>query len=237
MKLVAPLPGLALLGALCVAACGPAEKATVPAESDPALADALNEPLMVDPDLSGQQGAALSAEGGRVTIPPQDRSPEAVEAARKAALQSAGGTLRPVPAPVGGGSVSLAQDAATAAQVAEQSRLAKTDCSASVQYSNTWAAKLPDAMPVYPRGAVQEAAGVDGQDCALRVVNFMTPVGVDDVLSFYFTKATAAGYTAVHRTEGKDHVLGGRKAGRAYVIYARSRSGALTEVDLVTSGR
>ena len=65
-------------------------------------------------------------------------------------------------------------------------------CAGMVEYTAAWAAKLPDAFPVYPRGAVQEAAGTDAGGCALRVVNFQTPVPVSEVMDFYFTRAAAA---------------------------------------------
>ncbi|MFD2135337.1 hypothetical protein ACFSLT_09085 [Novosphingobium resinovorum] len=106
-----------------------------------------------------------------------------------------------------------------------------------MQYSNTWAAKLPAELPVYPRAAVQEAAGIDGQGCALRVVNFATPVSVSDVVSFYYTKALGAGYGAEYKIDGGDSVLGGSKGGKAYVVYARKLDSGLTEVDLVASGK
>jgi hypothetical protein len=228
---------LAVLAALLLAGCGSKEKQPNPGETDPALSGALGDPMMVDPEMAGDKGSAVSANGGQITIPPQDRTPEAIAAAKKQAAVLVGGTLQPVPAPAQGGGNALAQSAATAAQVAADAKLAKADCSAKVQYSNTWAAKLPAELPVYPRGAVQEAAGIDGQGCSLRVVNFATPVSVDDVISFYYTKAAAAGYGAEHKIDGGDHVLGGHKGGKAYVVYARKLDGGLTGVDLVTSGK
>lgn len=226
---------LMLAGTALLAGCGSSDKAPAPTESDPALSGALGEQIMVDPEMAGQQGAAVAADGNQITIPPQDRSPEAVEAAKKQAAQMVGGALRPAPAPAQGSASAMAEGAATAAQVAAAA--VPGNCSAKVQYSNTWAAKLPAELPVYPRGAVQEAAGIDDAACALRVVNYATPVSVDDVMSFYYTRALAAGYAAEHKLDGTDHVLGGRKGGKAYVVYARQLPGGLTEVDLVASGK
>jgi hypothetical protein len=110
------------------------------------------------------------------------------------------------------------------------------DCTKKAQYSATWAGKLPKDLPVYPRGAVQEAAGTDADGCHLRVVNFVSPVTPRDVIDFYYTKATAAGYGAEYRMDGSDNVLGGRKGGQAYVVYVRKLANGLTEVDLVSSG-
>lgn len=233
----ARLSALALVGTLLLAGCGSDDKAPTGNETDPALSGALGDQIMVDPELAGQEGAALSAGGGQITLPPEDRSPEAIADARAKAAQLAGGKLMPAPQPAKGGAAALAESAATAAQVAQASKAASTDCSAKVQYSNTWAARFPADIPVYPRGAVQEAAGVEGDGCSLRVVNFVTPVTPDDVISFYYTKANQAGYGAEHKMDGNDHVLGGRKNGKAYVVYARKLDSGLTEVDLVASGK
>lgn len=237
MKTPARLAVLGIAGSLLLAGCNSKQGQPDPADSDPALGGALGDQIMVDPDMAGGQGTAASpGAGSQISIPSRDRSPEAIAAAKKQAAQVAGGTLKPAPSPTQGGAAALAASAAAAAQVAPASKAAKTDCSAKVGYDRSWASKLPSELPVYPRAAVQEAAGVDGGGCALRVVNFATAVGVGDVISFYYTKASAGGYGAEYKRDGADHVLGGRKAGRAYVVYARKLASGLTEVDLVTSG-
>lgn len=228
---------LALAGAaLALAACGSGKKDAAPTETDPAISGALSDQIMVDPDMTGSEGAALAANGGKIELPPQQRSPEAIAAARDEAMVQAGGTLKSAPQPQDGSASSLAEGAATAAQVAQESKAASTDCTKKAQYSATWAAKLPKDLPVYPRGAVQEAAGTDADGCKLRVVNFVSPVTPGDVIDFYYTKATSAGYGAEYRMDGSDHVLGGRKGAAAYVLYARKLGNGLTEVDLVASG-
>lgn len=228
---------LGLAGALLLGGCGSHDKAPADGETDPAMSGALGDQIMVDPDMTGQQGAALAPNDGQINLPPEDRSPEAIADARKKAVEMAGGALRPAPSPGEGGANALTESAATAAQVAQGSKVAGADCSAKVQYSNTWAAKLPAGIPVYPRGAVQEAAGTDSDGCALRVVNFATPVPPEEVIGFYYTMAGKAGYGAEYRIDGTDHVLGGRKGGKAYVVYARKLPDGLTEVDLVASGK
>ena len=102
--------------------------------------------------------------------------------------------------------------------------MASADCTKKAEYSATWAAKLPKDLPVYPRGAVQEAAGTDADGCHLLVVNYVSPVTPKDVIDFYFTKATGAGYGAEYRMDGSDHVIGGRKGGQAYVVQNGSRN-------------
>lgn len=212
-------------------------KREAPAESDPAMTGALEDQIMTDPDLAGQSGGAASVGGTNVDLPPEQRGPEAIAAAKQQAERIAGGALKSAPQPANGNVASLVEQAATAAQVAEASRAASTDCSAKAQYSMNWATMLPTALQVYPRAAVQEAAGTDNDGCRLRVVSFVTPVQPGDVIDFYYTQVTRAGYGAQHRMDGRDHVLGGDKAGSAYLIYARTLDNGLTEVDLIASGK
>jgi hypothetical protein len=239
-SLMSPRARLSLAGvlsaAMLLAGCHSNPEAPAPAESDPAVTGALGEQIMVDPNLSEGKGAAVAANDGKVELPPQQRSPEAIQAARDEAMVQAGGNLKSAPAAQAGTASSLVESAATAAQVAQEAKAASVDCTKKAQYSATWAAKLPKEFPVYPRGAVQEAAGTDADGCRLRVVNFVSPVSPRDVIDFYYTKATGSGYGAEYRMDGADHVLGGRKGGQAYVVYARKAGNGLTEVDLIASG-
>jgi hypothetical protein len=59
--------------------------------------------------------------------------------------------------------------------------------------------------------------------------------GVDRVIDFYYTRATAAGYSADHEAEGAQHVLAGTRGDDAYVVYVTPRSGGGTSVDLVAN--
>ncbi len=227
----AGLAGLALLSG-----CGSDENDTS-AEGDPAMTGALEDQIMVDPDLAGQNGGAASAGGNRVELPPEQRSPKAIAAAKEEAAKMAGGKVQSAPEPAKGDVASLTASAATAAQIAESTRSAQTDCAVRAQYSMSWAAKLPDALAVYPRGAVQEAAGIDGDGCSVKVVNFVTPVAPRDIIDFYYTRVSSAGFDAQYRLDGNDHVLGGSKAGSAYMVYARQLDNGLTEVDLISTGK
>jgi len=232
---LAGLAGLALLSG-----CG-SEKKDAEAEGDAAMTGALEDQIMVDPDLAGQNGGAASISGNRMALPPEQRGPEAIAAAKEEAARMVGGAVQSAPAPTGGDVGPMTTTAATAAQVAESTRAAQTDCAARAQYSMSWAAMMPAALAVYPRGAVQEAAGVDSDGCSLKVVSFLTPVAPRDVIDFYYTLVRSAGYDAQYRLDGDDHVLGGKKAGSAYMVYARKLENGpnegLTEVDLTSTGK
>ena len=226
--------------ALALAACGsaaPERKAAEP-DPDPAIAAAQADPQMVDPDLSRQNPAGDALGGGgpaAAPMPPLDRSPETVEAARAEALRLVGGKLVAAPAPAAGqgGGAGLTPERTAIVALAPGS--SARDCARRLGYSAIWAARLPAALPVYPRGHVQEAAGLDEPACRLRIVTFVSPVPLGDVVDFYWTRARAAGLAPTHRIGGTDHVISGRNGPAVFAAYLRERDG-LSEVDLVTSG-
>jgi hypothetical protein len=109
------------------------------------------------------------------------------------------------------------------------------DCASSVQYSAAWAARLPAAFPVYPRGNTLEAAGTDQGECALRIVSFVTPVALNEVLAFYATRAQSNGFGVEHVTREGEAILSGTKGASAYVVYGRKMNDKVTAIDLVTT--
>ena len=209
-------------------------------EEDPATTQALGDQIMYDPDLAGQNRADSAAfvPSGDGSLPTIDGGAAAIAAARADALRLVGGPGKmhkaPEPREVAG---NLPADAAlTAAARAAAAPGGSGDCAARAQYTMQWAARLPAAFPVYPRGAVQEAAGSDASGCSLRVINFVTPVPLGEVMDFYYSRARTAGFSAQRVLQGGDDVLGGTKGAASYVVYARRLPSGNTEVDLVTSG-
>lgn len=209
------------------------------AETDPASEQALNEDLMTDPDLAGsnEANAALSGSSDR-SLPTINRSPEAIAAARSRAAELVGGTdaLRQVGEPRTLGTTDNVTPAMRQAARAAVSP-GGANCAEQVEYTNTWAAKLPETFPVYPRANTLEAAGTDEGACALRIVTFRSPVPLNDVLAFYNTRALGNGYSAEHVKAGGDSILSGTKGQSSFVVYGRSLPSGITEIDLVTSAR
>lgn len=234
---------LALAPAILLASCGEGDKPKPkPAdEGDAALSGALADQIMVDPDLAGQNqgGGAIAVGTGSGALPPDDNSDASVDAARREALAMVGGTGKMQEAPK---ARIVPGDQPPGAELTAASRAAATshsgaNCAGKVNYTMVWADRLPEAFPVYPRGNVQEAAGTDADGCALRVVNYTTPVPLHEVMNFYYTRARAAGYKADRAQQGKDDMLGGSKGSSSYVVYTRKLPTGRTEVDLVTNGK
>jgi hypothetical protein len=225
--------GFLLLTSALLAGCGGDEAVTTEPDDDPALSGALNEPIMVDPDLVGQNRAnsAASLPSHDDSLPTIDANPEAVAAARAEALRLVGGPGRMKKAPEPR-EVSGPLPAGAALTIAAR---ASTQCAERVEHTAQWAARLPQPFPVYPRGAVQEAAGTDAAGCSLRVVSFVTPVPLGEVMDFYFTRARTAGFSAQRLLHGGDDVLAGVKGAASVVVYARRLPSGNTEVDLVVN--
>lgn len=232
------LAGLASLALLAGCSSGD-KKASEAPEGDAAESGALGDQIMVDPELTGQNQAnsGVSAEPGKIELPAELRGPKAISAAIDEASVLVGGVIKTAPKPTDSSGVApLIENAATAARIAQAAKTGNVDCAEKAEYSMNWVKALPEPLGVYPRGAVQEAAGTDSGGCRLRVVSFATPVSPEDVIDFYFTRVSAAGYDAKHSLDGKDHVLGGSKGGAAYLVFARKLENGITEVDLVASG-
>lgn len=211
------------------------------ASNDPAVKAAINGEIMVDPALARQSNRNAASAGARPVdggVPTARGGGTAAEAEADARRALAGGQLMRLPAPG-----QLTRDCtdceaqrrpATLGELAEQQT--RGGCNARITYDLAWARRLPETFPVYPRAALQEAAGVSGAACNIRVVNFQSRVALDSVLAWYYTRARRAGFTAEHVVEGNDHYVGGTRGDDAYVVIARNLGGGIIDVDLVTTG-
>ncbi|ATW03180.1 hypothetical protein [Sphingorhabdus sp. YGSMI21] len=198
--------------------------------SDPAMNDALEDAILVDPELTDQanrnaiRGANGAADG---SVPPG--TGEDGRAAAKAAL---GGKIQSAPKPR---QMTSDDETLTLGDKAElqEARQNKPVCKEKLTYDMAWANRMPPEFAVYPKANVQEAAG----KCDLRVVSFTTATPIKNIVDFYYTKAKQGGYDAEYLLRGSEHVLGGSKPNQdsAYVITLNKRSGGGTVVDIVAS--
>ena len=225
---------------LALAACSGADHTVDPnAERDPAAAAALNDPIMIDPDLAAQNRGNSALSGGgpaQGDLPDFVRTPEAVAAARAAAQAQLGSAPPTAPSPASTSATSRLAGALTMPALAAAAGLASPACADQLGFTMAWAARLPAGLPIYPRGHAIMAAGSDTAGCKLRAVRFITPAAVSDAVDFYYASARAAKLPAARRREGSDEVVAGTHGGAAFAVYARQRGDGLTEVDLFTAG-
>lgn len=224
--------------ACMLAGCGEEHARRTATNVDPAVVAALDDQILVDPDLSRQnQGNAALTGNVDHALPLPDTSFRALEAAREEARAIVGGRGRfraLPPADRQEAEAPLAKRITIAARAAYAG--VSEPCLRSLDRGFIWAARMPAAFPVYPRGATQEAAGTDAGICAVRAVNFRTPIPLEEVLVFYHTRAIDAGFSSTLANAGEESVLSGTRDGASFAVYARSGPSGLTEVDLVARG-
>jgi len=231
---------LLLPALLIVGACSSSKPAAdTNAERDGAAAAALNDPIMVDPDLASQNRGNSALSGGgppQGDLPDFNRSPEEADAARAAAQAQLGGAVQPAPAAGPAAPKSRLAGALTIPAIAAASGITSKACAEGMGFTFGWAAQLPPALAIYPRGHAIVAAGNDTNGCKVRAVRFVTPVLVSDAVDFYFASTRGAKLAPERRREGDDEVVAGKQGSAAYAAYVRQRADGLTEVDLITSG-
>ncbi len=224
---------IAALLPLTLASCRDGQDKAADDKADPAITGALNDPIMVDPDLNGQNRANAGLTGtdpGAGALPPPDSSPQAVANALAEALRLAGGKIGQPPEPVTAAEKPLA---VTAEQFAAGMA---GNCARKVSYSMIWAARFPEPFALYPQSRAVEAAGIDGEGCHLRVAQFTTPVRASDVISYYYTRARAAGFGVAHTKRGDALELQGAKGAAAYRLSVFPREDGLTGAYLAVNG-
>ncbi|UZK67623.1 hypothetical protein [Sphingomonas sp. M1-B02] len=205
--------------------------------ADPALASALQEQIMVDPQLGRQ------ANGDAVRPPSQPYSgglPSDAVAANGSNPDTAG--LMKTPPPIESGKqctqCAAAREAVTLGGLAARQKNPRSaGCAGALKYSAAWAQRLPADLPLFPQARVTEAAGAEGGKCALRVVSFSASQPMQLMLDWYYTKAIRGGYTSEHQVEGKQHILGGTRErdDGAYVLFMTTRKDGGTDVDFVAN--
>ena len=223
---------IAMLG-LMVAACGK-QQHNPPGgnEIDPAVARALEDQIMVDPDLTQQDGR-FGARGGDVST--QAALPVT---ATGAAVTAKPGNLLHAPAPTsvkeGPAPITLGQLAA------EQTGKRGGGCDHNVQYGIGWANRLPAAFPLYPDAQVVEAAGKDNAACRLRLANFTSRAPIQTLIDFYYTQAKQNGFTAEHLLADGGHVLAGTRekdGGAYYLLFSTDKNRSISVDMIVNQGR
>jgi hypothetical protein len=179
--------------------------------ADPALTSALEDQILVDPNLNQQAN------------PNTVRPPETP-------VQS----QYPSESRQGEGGARVQRAAAATGRAAPPSA---ASCGAAFDYGPHWAARMPAEFPAYPGGRVTEAAGNDHGECRMRVVTFTTRDPHNRVLEYYRSLAARAGYSAEHQARGGDQVLGGTKGDSAFYLIVTPARGGSEVALIVNNGR
>lgn len=225
----------AVPGAAIVLLCGCAPDAVQDEDrpADPAMSKALDEQIMIDPDLVDQNMAssAINISSPDGSLPTNETGPQALADARAAALIEIGGPGKMLKAP----------EPASEGLPAGAGAAAASKCAVEAEDTMQWAARMPPAFPVYPHGAVQQASGTDASgtdalDCALRIITFITPVPGGEVIDYYYTRAMRAGFSAHRVRDGEEDILSGDKGSAAYKLSVKDAGSGATKVELVTRG-
>ncbi|MBX3563762.1 MAG: hypothetical protein KF730_04205 [Sphingomonas sp.] len=205
--------------------------------ADPALASALQDQIMVDPQLGRQ------ANGDAIRPPGQPYSggvPDEGVATNTDQPDMSGLMKAPAPTPADKNCTQCAagRESVTLGGIAARQRDARTSqCASSMTYSAGWANRLPRDLPLFPQARVTEAAGSEAGTCQLRAVSFSSAQPMQAMLDWYYTRAIKSGYTSEHQVDGEQHILGGTRErdGGAYVLFMTARSDGGTDIDMVAN--
>ena len=221
--------------AALTSACGQATAPDKGDSTDPMIAAALADPLMSDPDLASQNRAGVALTGGGV---PSALIPSEVtgDDARNAALADVSNLLGRAPPPAPGATGTDGAFAGETAMLSWRKAFGRSACADRVGWTAGWAAQMPQALPVFPRGHVQEAAGNDQAGCAVRAINFHSAATPGDVIDFYHASARKAGFALTHRAAGDAHALSGKRGSAGFSVFVRPGPDGTSAVDLVTNG-
>lgn len=228
-------PVLILPAIIMLAACSPGEgdaaRDAALIDRDPAIARALNDPLMSDPDLATRNEAnAAIGFADSTALPVLPASSTDARAAREAlrldllengpipdlprAQESEGKAL----GPMSGAADLLAAVGAPAT------------CAAGLTEDFALAASLPPAAALPPGGMVQQAGGADAPGCRIRIVRYLSAAPCEDVLQYHHARALRAGMASQRRG---DAIAASGKGAERLAAHVRAAPHGLTGVTLV----
>jgi hypothetical protein len=216
--------------ALVLSACsGGKDKGETGNDIDPAVSNALEDQIMVDPNLVGQANrfGRTGSTGSQASVPAAGTGGPAVSTGKlmKAPTPKTGGTS---------GRITLGQ---LAKEQAGGRRSKSADCDKNFQFSAAWATKMPAAFPLYPDAQVTEAAGNNDEPCRMRLVSFASKAPLQTLVDFYYTQAVRNGFNSEHQLAEGEHILAGArdKDDGAYYLTFNARKDGGTDVDMIVN--
>ncbi|WP_152434120.1 hypothetical protein [Erythrobacter sp. THAF29] len=231
---------LSALAALCAVAVLPSCSDELPAvaepdivATDPLLARALTDPLMVDPDLAyrNEANAAVTIRYDH-PLPPLTATDELAESASNLARVKLleDGPIPELPLPVSDTVPNLSN--ITGARALVEQVGGPADCASRLEDDIGWAAQMPGPSAIMPHGMTQQAAGVESAACSMRVVRYLTPAAMDSVMQFHLALSDRARLGPVVY-DSPERAIVGKGREEALVVHVRPGSGGLTAVDLI----
>nr|WP_298926707.1 hypothetical protein [uncultured Erythrobacter sp.] len=227
----------AVPAALALTACGTdtaPEDVIGVAATDPLMARALNDPLMVDPDLAyrNEANAALTVRYDH-PLPPLVATSELANQAREAARVE---LLEDGPIPdlpfASGGDASADLATLTKADAMLTAAGGAAECAGALEAGLKWSVDMPGPSKIMPHGLVRQAAGVSNGVCDARIVRYLTPVDIEDALGYHFALADRARLRPV-RFETPEQAVVGDGRNEQLVVHVREGTGGMTAVDLI----
>lgn len=202
---------------------------------DPIVARALNDPLMIDPDLASRNEAnaaiTIAFDHALPSITGSEKGAQRARTAARLELLEEGALAQLPQVSAMAGPPSLAQ--AYAIDAVLRALALPEGCTAGVREDFSLAADLPDHARLMPRGMVRVAAAVDTPRCSMRAVRYATQAGIEDALSYHYNVLERAGFAPGHH-EAPERSLMARAGAVEVIVAARAGPGDLTAVDLVT---
>ena len=219
-----------------LSACG--EEAAEPVSEilteDPQLARALNDPLMVDPDLSwrSEANAVIAYRDGHPLPLIEAREDSAARAREAMRLELLEGGQIPALPPVSGGSGSRSiADLDTARDIVEAVG-SRTDCITRLDGSLLWSTRMPPTSSIMPHGMIQQAAGVDEGTCVIRIVRYLTPAGIESALEYHAAKVQRARFDLTRFAQPANQLIAERRDQKMVIEVGEGPNG-MTAVDVI----
>ena len=237
------LPLLCLMIAPMIATCSGAKTDHAPDTSaiapDPVIARALNDPLMSDPDLASRNEAnAVIGFVDSSALPVLPATSQQARAAREAArlelLES--GSIADLPrahddpsdGPRGRALGPMASAADFVAALGAPAR-----CAARLNDDFAFAANLPQAAAIMPRGMVVQAGGADSAPCRIRIIRYQTAAAPEDLLQYHYARAVQAGLDAARHAVPEEIIAAAGDGGETLIVHVRPGVHGLSGVDLL----
>ncbi len=224
-----------LPGVLVLSACaGEVEPTESPAMPDPLIARALNDPLMVDPDLAyrNQAAAALST-GADHALPVLSgnaaKARRVRDEMRLALLED--GTILDLPDSDEDAEGLSLSGIGSAEQMALTHGVPE-DCAKQLRAGFIWAARLDDAANLMPFGHVRAAAGAQRGKCSIRAVSYLTAAEGEDTLQYHYNLARRAEMETKVFAE-PELALTAASDGARLAVNIRNGNDAMRVVDLI----